>query len=92
MNSRITTSLDNENSNYNVGSLRRCEPAEEQFGLNYREKKSKKTISEFLVEASPSYHPTPNSLQVDLMQIVDIKEARDSDILRNRGKWRWNMN
>ena len=92
MNSRITTSLDNENSNYNVGSLRRCEPVEERFGSNYRQKKSKKAISEFLVETSPSYYPTPNSLQVDFIQIVDMKEARDSDILMNRDRWHWNVN
>ena len=54
-------------------------------------KKSKKAISEFLVETSPSYYPTPNSLQVDLIQIVDVKEARDSDIFMNRDRWHWNL-
>ena len=49
-------------------------------------------ISEFHVVASPSYHPTPNSLQVDLMRIVDLKVARDFDILMNRDTWHWNVN
>ena len=74
--------------------MRQCEPDEDQFGLECGQKKSKKkkTISEFHVEASPSYHPTLNSLQVDLMRILDIKEARDSDILMIRDRWHWNVN